>query len=230
MTDARVQRVDALLRRRQPDLTVLMERVHKPHNFAAVLRTCDAVGVLRAHAVTPPGEPLPISPQTAQGAQKWVPVSRHKESLAAIEALHEQGFALIAAHFGADARPFREVDYTRPTAVVLGTERFGLTPEAAARVDTCIEIPMFGMTRSLNVSVAAAVILYEAQRQREAAGLYERMRLPDADYHRLRFEWLYPRLARWCREHDSQYPQLTGGGELPPDFRERLSTARQRRG
>jgi len=229
MTEARVQRVDALLRRRQPDLTVLMERVHKPHNFAAVLRTCDAVGVLHAHAVIPAGEPLPISPQTAQGAQKWVPVSRHKDSVAAIETLRDQGFALIAAHFTADARAFRAVDYTRPTAVVLGTERFGLTPEAAARVDTCVEIPMLGMTRSLNVSVAAAVILYEAQRQREAAGLYDRMRLAGADYHRLRFEWLYPRLARWCREHDTGYPQLTGDGELPPEFRARLSTVRQRR-
>mgnify|MGYP006429888787 CR=1 FL=1 len=158
MTEARVQRVDALLRRRQPDLTVLMERVHKPHNFAAVLRTCDAVGVLRAHAVTAPGEPLPISPQTAQGAQKWVPVSRHTESVPAIDSLREQGFALIAAHLSANARPFRGVDYTRPTAVVLGTERFGLTPDAAAQVDACVEIPMLGMTRSLNVSVAAAVI------------------------------------------------------------------------
>jgi tRNA (guanosine-2'-O-)-methyltransferase len=171
MTPERKQRIIDTAVRRQPDLTVFMERVHKPHNFAAVLRTCDAVGVMHAHAV-PGGQGLPAINNTAQGAQRWVDLSRHADTVSGLSVLRDQGFNCVAAHFSARAIDFREIDYTRPTALVLGTEKFGISDEAAAHCDRHVVIPMHGMTRSLNVSVACALILYEAERQRRLAGRY----------------------------------------------------------
>ncbi|MDT8449669.1 MAG: TrmH family RNA methyltransferase [Wenzhouxiangellaceae bacterium] len=172
MTPERRQRIIDTARLRQPDLTVFMERVHKPHNFAAILRTCDAVGVMHAHAV--PGEHgLPALSGTAQGAQRWVGLTRHADTESGLAALKAEGFACVAAHFSGRAVDFREFDYTRPTALVLGTEKFGISDAAAELCEAHVVIPMHGMTRSLNVSVACALILYEAERQRRAAGRYE---------------------------------------------------------
>lgn len=207
MTPRRRARVDAVLARRQPDLTVLMERVHKPHNFSAVLRTADAVGILEAHAVIPHGG-LPELSGTSRGAEKWVTVHTHTDSALALQHLKERGFACYAAHFSARARDFREVDYTRPTAIILGTEYRGVSPEALEQVDGEIIIPMIGMTQSLNVSVANSVILYEAQRQRQQAGLYEHCRLSEEQLKQLRFEWLYPRQAKILRTNGETYPEI----------------------
>ncbi|NKI35027.1 tRNA (guanosine(18)-2'-O)-methyltransferase TrmH [Wenzhouxiangella sp. XN79A] len=171
MTPERRQRIEATACSRQHDLTVFMERVHKPHNLAAVLRTCDAVGIQRAHAV-PGSHGLPSINTTSQGAQRWIDLERHPDTATALGALKAAGFACYAAHFSERAVDFRSVDYTRPTALVLGTEKFGVSDEALALCDGEVIVPMAGMTQSLNVSVAAAVILYEAQRQREVAGLY----------------------------------------------------------
>lgn len=171
MTPERRQRIETTACTRQQDLTVFMERVHKPHNLAAVLRTCDAIGIQRAHAV-PGDHGLPALNNTSQGAQRWIDLERHPDTATALGALKDAGFACHAAHFSERAVDFRSVDYTKPTALVLGTEKFGVSDEALALCDGEVIIPMVGMTQSLNVSVAAAVILYEAQRQREAAGMY----------------------------------------------------------
>src|SRR6056297_438110 len=134
MTPERKQRIIDTARARQPDLTVFMERVHKPHNLAAVLRTCDAVGIMHAHAV-PAEHGLPTLNNTAQGAQRWVGLSRHADSVSGIRALREHGFSCHAAHFSERAVDFRRLDYTRPTAIVLGTEKFGVSDEALALCD-----------------------------------------------------------------------------------------------
>ncbi|GAB4189881.1 MAG: tRNA (guanosine(18)-2'-O)-methyltransferase TrmH [Wenzhouxiangellaceae bacterium] len=207
MTPERRARVEAVLATRQPDLTVLMERVHKPHNFSAVLRTADAVGALEAHAVLAHGR-MPELSGTSRGAEKWVKVHTYPTTTSALEQLQQRGFRCYAAHFSERARDFRTVDYTQPTAIILGTEYHGVSPEALAQVDGEIIIPMIGMTQSLNVSVANSVILYEAQRQRELAGMYEQCRLDDESYQRLRFEWLYPRQAQLLREQGEPYPPI----------------------
>ena len=195
MTPERKARIEWTATRRQHDLTVLMERVHKPHNFAAILRTCDAVGVMQAHAV-PGSHGLPALKNTAQGAQRWVEVIRHPDSDSALESLRERGMTCHAAHFSERAVDFRSVDYTRPTAVVLGTEKFGVSAAALAACDGEICIPMMGMTRSLNVSVACALILYEAQRQRAEAGLYAPADLKQGPYRELVEKWIAREIAR----------------------------------
>lgn len=218
MTPERFARIEAVLARRQPDLTVLMDRVHKPHNLSAVARTCDAVGVLEVHAV-PAGGDTELHRDTSAGSSKWVPMCSHESTEAALHALRSAGYRTVAAHPDPAAVDFRELDYTRPTAFVVGAELHGLSAEALAGVDRTVVVSMRGMVRSLNVSVASAILLYEAERQREQAGFYDRTRLAPDDYEALRFEWAYPDLARRCREAGLPYPELTEVGaivELPP--------------
>ncbi len=218
MTPERFRTLKSILDRRQPDLTVLMDRVHKPHNFSAVLRTCDAVGVLRAHLV--PTAEFEAAHHTAGGSNRYVRVRRHPGLEDALAALRADGMTVVAAHPSADAVDFRALDYTRPTALLLGTELDGLSDAAVAAADRRVAVPMVGAVESLNVSVAAAVILYEAQRQRSDAGLYDASRLDDDVYRTTLFEWAYPRIADLCRRRGVEYPELdpeTGEilGELP---------------
>lgn len=214
MNPERFQKLAQALRRRQPDLTVLMERVHKSHNLSAILRNCDAVGVFEAHAI-PPEDGLQIHFHTSAGTAKWVRLVRHRTVQAAVEALKDRGFQILAAHPGPDAVDFREVDYTAPTALMMGAELLGLSDEALALADQKISIPMVGMARSFNVSVATALLLFEAFRQREAAHMYDESRIEPEESERILFEWAYPRIARYCRDRGIPYPSLGEGGDLP---------------
>lgn len=213
MTPKRFQRLRSVLDRRQPDLTVVMDNVHKPHNFSAVLRTCDAVGVFETHAVAP-ADTFRLFHGLSGGARRYVGVTRWDELQACFEHLGDGGFTVLAAHPEARARDFRELDYTRPTALLLGQELDGLTDEAKELADGWIAIPMEGMGRSLNVSVAAALVLFEAQRQRREEGMYDTCRLDPATYQRTLFEWAYPRIATLCRERRHPYPELGESGEI----------------
>jgi tRNA (guanosine-2'-O-)-methyltransferase len=218
MRPERLQRLLRVLDRRQPDLTVLMDDVHKAHNLAAVLRSCDAVGVLEAHAVSPGGEVRRFHDRSG-GSAKWVPIRVHRRIEDACTALRATGHRLVAAHFSSSAVDYRAIDYTVPTALVLGAELMGVSTAAAGLVDRHVAVPMHGHVASLNVSVAAAVILFEAERQRRAAGCYDRPRLSSGERERLLFEWSYPRLASWCRARGLPYPPLDEAGDLAGDPR-----------
>ncbi|MGK7871893.1 MAG: tRNA (guanosine(18)-2'-O)-methyltransferase TrmH [Xenococcaceae cyanobacterium] len=213
MLPRRYQRLKQVLNRRQPDLTVLMERVHKPHNLSAILRTCDAVGVFEVHAVNVADE-LPTYNQVAQGSEKWVHLRTHSDIKTEISHLKQRGFNIYAAHLSDDSVDYRNLNYTQPTAILLGAEKWGVSEEAAALVDGHIIIPMVGMVQSLNVSVAAAVILFEAQRQRLEVGFYDRVRLDPETYKRVIFEWGYPELAALYRQKGEPYPNLGSKGEI----------------
>jgi len=219
MTPRRRDRLDGVLNRRQPDLTVLAENLYKPRNLSAVVRTCEAVGIPEIHVV--PGEGKSRKHwHTSQGAEKWVDVCVHDSTQAACEQLHKQGFVILGAHLSDQAVDYHEVDYTRPTALLIGTEAFGVSDEGLRWVDQEIMIPMMGMSQSLNVSVATGVILYEAVAQRMAAGLYDRSRMNPQTHARTRFEWLHPSVARYCHERGLAYPDLDEAGELLSDPRQ----------
>lgn len=214
MNPERFDRLQRVLDHRQPDLTVLMDRVHKPHNLSAILRNCDAVGVFEAHAVPAHEGRLKAHIQVSAGASKWVPLHVHPSIEQAAAHLRESGMQLVAAHPDGDAIDYRELDFTRPTALLVGAELHGVSDEGLALADHHVVLPMLGMARSLNVSVATALLLYEAHRQRSEAGLYDQPRIIGARRTEVLFEWAYPKLAKRCRANGLPYPELSEHGEL----------------
>ena len=213
MTPERFRKLKTVLERRQPDLTVLAADVHKPHNISAIFRTCDAVGIHEVHAVSPSGE-FHHHRMASGGSRHWVGLRLHPNLDGAVRSLRDAGWRLIAAHPHETAMDFREIDYTQKVAIVLGSELEGLECEAIEAADQTITIPMEGMVESLNVSVAAALILYEAQRQRGEAGMYDASRLDPEEFDRTLFEWAYPEIAARLQRHGHAYPGLSEEGEL----------------
>jgi len=213
MTPERFHKLRRALRRRQPDLTVLADSVDKSHNVSAILRSADAVGIQRIHGISTTGA-MRRHHMIAGGVKNWVELKLHPTSEAALAALRAEGWRLVAAHSSPDARDFRDVDYTAKVAIILGAELVGPSPAALEQADVHVSIPMLGLGESVNVSVAGAVILFEAQRQRLAAGLYAESRLTPAEFDAALFEWSYPDIARRCRELKRRYPHLTDDGEL----------------
>ena len=210
----RYARIREMLARRQPDLTVCMEEVHKPHNVSAIVRTADAVGVHEVHAVWPGNRMRPMA-SAAAGSNSWVQVKTHRTIGDAVGHLKSQGMQILATHLSDKAVDFREIDYTRPTCILMGQEKTGITQEALALADRDIIIPMIGMVQSLNVSVASA----EAQRQRQNAGMYRRENsmLPDEEQQRLLFEGGYPVLANVAKRKGLPYPHVNEQGEIEAD-------------
>ncbi len=165
--------------------------------------------VISIHAATGIHHPVQRSGWACAHIRPWGVAARW---------LKAKGFHQVAAHLSDQACDFREVDYTRPTALLLGTELFGVSDLALDCVDQQISIPMHGMSESLNVSVAAAIVLYEAQRQRQAAGMYASSRMHIATRNQLRFEWLHPTVAEFCQKRNLDYPALDERGNLAEPF------------
>ena len=212
MTDARNDKITEILDRRQTEITFFMDEVHKPHNLAAIVRTCDAIGIGEVHAVYP--DALKGCHGIAMGSNRWVTTHTHKDLSSGLSQMKSEKKQILAAHFSNKAVDFRQVDYTKPTAILVGSEKFGVSDEAAELADEHILIPMLGMVQSLNVSVAAAIILYEAQRQRELAGLYNKRQLSETLCEQLRFEWLHPRVKNFCDKNKIRYPQVDEYGDI----------------
>ena len=211
MTPERYYKIKAVLDKRQPDLGVLMENVNKAHNLAAIIRSCDAVGVLDAHAVSR-YESIRIRQKAASGSSKWVRLNLHSSLDCAIKKLKTSNHQVLAVHVDPSAIDYREVDYCKPTVLLMGEELEGLTQNAIQHADASIKIPMLGMVQSLNVSVATALILYQAMAQRQSAGLYETCRIEEKAYQNLFFEWAYPRMARILKQKGLAFPVV----EAPP--------------
>ena len=207
MTPERYQKLRTTLDQRQPDLTILAEQIHKPRNIAALVRTGDAVGMHELHMVWPWDKHTAYR-GTAMGSDRWVNITRHETMQSGISHLQERDYKVYAAHLSDDAVDYREVDYTVPCAVLVGNEKQGVSQEAAAAVDEHIVIPMMGMVESYNVSVAAAIVLNEAQTQRYRAGMYNQVRLADDEYWSTFFRWAHPKVAKFCQDNQLDYPEL----------------------
>lgn len=218
MTPERFQRFKTALQHKQTDLTVVMENIHKPRNFAALIRTAEAVGIHTVHAITETTGPISQHHHTAAGANKWVQTCSYDHSVTAFDQLKAQGLQLVIADVGEQARDYHEVDYCQPTALVMGSELYGLSAIARERADVVVTVPMWGLVESLNVSVACALILFEAAAQRRAAGLYDRQSLTPEVFNQTLFEWAYPDIAAHCQQKGLAYPELDDEGYLKPGW------------
>ena len=211
----RFDRIKNVLNCRMNNLTVLVEAVNKPHNLSAILRTCDAAGVFEANFICKKNE-IKTFNSTAQGSQKWVKLNNHETTISAISELKNKGFKLYGTTLNEKSIDYRYFDYSEDTCFVLGAEKWGLSDELRSKVDESIFIPMSGMVQSLNVSVAASILLFEAIRQRKSKGLlpFDGEGLSAKEYQKTLFEWSYPDLAIIYKKSGKQYPNLNEKGEI----------------
>lgn len=190
MTPERKRRIEEVLEKRQPDLTVVMENVFDPHNIAAVLRTCDAVGIVEVFAIT---DSIPHRKawgfRSSRSASKWVKLHYFDEREACLDIVRARYRRLLGASLGPNIPSMFETPLTDSVALVFGNEKYGLSPEMTKACHGFFHIPQQGMIHSLNISVACAVTLYEAMRQREAAGMYDLPALNEAERAQILAEW-----------------------------------------
>lgn len=190
MTERRRAKIETVLRQRQKGLTLVMDNVWDPHNVSAIYRSCDAFGVPEVHLYYTRCAFPQLSRKTSASAFKWVGTVRHSSREELAEALRSQGMRILATSCSPASRPLTSCDFTQPTAIVMGNEHTGVSPELLPLVDGEVYIPMYGMVQSFNVSVASALILAEASRQRAAAGMYGRTLWTEEEYAARLNAWL----------------------------------------
>jgi len=162
--DERRARLWSVVRGRIGSVTVVMDAPHDPHNAAAVLRSCDALGIPRVHLI-PREEDFAVGRTVSKGAERWIEVIRHRTPEAALEALHADGYVTVATHPEGNLAPEDLASLPR-VALILGNEHDGLRDALHEGATNSVRIPMRGFVESFNVSVAAAVLLYAATRGR----------------------------------------------------------------
>lgn len=171
MTNERRQRIEAVLSKRQNDLTVVLENVSDPHNISAVMRSCDAVGVQEIYVLT---TKIPRhkkwGTKSSSSAAKWLTIHQFDNAEECFTALRKKYRFVLTTHLATDAVSLYDVDLTKSIALVFGNEHEGVSSEIRKMADGNFIIPQVGMIRSLNISVACAVSLYEAFRQRQLCG------------------------------------------------------------
>jgi tRNA (guanosine-2'-O-)-methyltransferase len=188
-TEKRIEKITRVIKSRQHSLTVVLENIHDPHNVSAIFRTCDAVGIPKVNLIYN-FETFPkIGKKSSASAFKWVEKEKFKTVDKCYSELHNNGFKIYASSLTEHSKKLYELDLTKKAAIVVGNEHRGVSEEAAKYADDVFLIPQFGMVQSLNVSVAAAVILYEAMRQRLNKGMYKKSELDNAALEKIIDEW-----------------------------------------
>lgn len=176
MLPERLEKIKRVVRKRQSNLTVILENVHDHHNIGAVLRTCDAVGISEVFVLYTEAhldrEYLEVGTRSARGARRWVDVRFYTDLEACFQHVKRDYDKIYSTHLAAGAVSAYDLDLTESVALLFGNEHFGVSKEAQVYSDGNFIIPMVGMVQSLNISVACAVTLYEAYRQREEKGFY----------------------------------------------------------
>lgn len=190
MTQRRMEKFRRVLALRQPDLTVVMENIHDPHNVSAVLRSCDAVGVLSVNLLYTVEAFPRIGRKSSSSASKWIERRKFTSVDECYGTLRAEGYRIHATRLTNHASSLYDLDLTRPVALVFGNEHRGVSEEAGEKADGNFHVPMMGMIQSLNVSVAAAVSLYEALRQRVGLGRYGTASLSAEVLERTFDEWI----------------------------------------
>lgn len=190
MTPERQEKLLKVLRNRQAGLAVVMENVHDPHNISAVMRTCDAVGIQEIYILnTKIHRHRKFGPRSSSSAAKWLTVHHYEDSVACFQDLRQNYDRILTTYLGPDSVGLYDTDLTMKLALVFGNEHEGVSEEIRALADGNFQVPQVGIIRSLNISVACAVTIYEALRQRTQAGLYNNNSLPPERRRNLLSEW-----------------------------------------
>lgn len=190
-TEQRVSKIRSVLQKRQPDFSLVLENVHDPHNLSAVLRSCDAVGVFEVCLLYHSGQTMPgLADSSSASARKWLTFKQFTNVQECYDYLHQSGKKIFTTHMGRDAQDLYEMDLTQPIALVFGNEHSGVSEEAFNLADGNFLIPQVGMVQSLNISVAAAISVYEVFRQKRLAGQYNETKLPEEIFNSKLKEWL----------------------------------------
>ena len=189
VTDERLEKMKRILNTRQDTLRVFMDYVYSPHNLSAIVRTCDAVNVGKLYYRHQ--KRVKLNNEITMGAHKWIFHEYVEDIEKFYQNIKNQGYQVVVTLLDEEAVDFREVDYTKPTLIVLGNEVDGASEVSIKYADKKVIIPMYGMSQSLNVSVANGVILYEAQRQRAAKGMYDKPALPKEVIEKTLRKWAY---------------------------------------
>lgn len=190
MTTARYNRLTSVLNHRQPDITVVLENVFDPHNVSAVMRTCDAVGIQDVYILN-----NRIPPQKKWGykssstATEWLSVHQFIDAESCFEEVRKKYAKIYTSHLGEHSSDMYSLDLTESIALVFGNETFGVSEDIRKFSDGDFIIPQVGIIKSLNISVACAVTLYEAFRQKMGKGHYTESRLPAGDRRLLEERW-----------------------------------------
>lgn len=185
----RFEKMKRVLLYRQNTLRVFMDYVYSHHNLSAIVRTCDAVNVGKLYYRHQ--KEIKLNKEVALGAHKWIFTEYVEDIEKFYKDIKAKGYQVLVTLLSKDAVDFSKVDYTKPTLVVLGNEVDGVSETSLKYADKNIIIPIYGMTQSLNVSVANAVILYEAQRQRMLKGMYDKPSLSDEMIEKTLKKWAY---------------------------------------
>lgn len=190
MTPERTEKLQRVLQHRQPDLALVLENVFDPHNISAVMRTCDAVGIQEIYVLnTKIPRHKKFGEKSSSSAAKWITVHQFDDADACFAALRQQGYAIYTTWLGDGSVDLYEMDLTQRVAIVFGNEHSGVSDEVRALADGNLLIPQVGIIQSLNISVACAVTIYEAFRQKRLAGHYAQSRMPQPQYDRLWQQW-----------------------------------------
>ena len=192
MTPERKAKLESVLNKRQNDITIVLENVFDPHNISAVMRTCDAVGVQEVYVLNtkiPPHKRW--GPKSSSSAAKWLTVYQFENAEECFSELRKKYSKILTTHLSSDAVNLYEIDLTKPLALVFGNEHSGVSAEIRRLADGNFIIPQAGIIRSLNISVACAVTLYEAYRQKIIAGHYDKPKLHGEVLKKLMDKWGY---------------------------------------
>ena len=190
MTPERSDRLLQVLNKRQNNLAVVLENVFDPHNISAVMRSCDAVGIQDIYILnTKIPRHKKWGAKSSSSASKWLTINEYSDAEACFSVLRDRYDRIMATHLSSDAVSLYAVDFTQSIALVFGNEHSGVSDEIRALCDGNFIIPQTGIIKSLNISVACAVSIYEAYRQKLIAGHYEHSNLPKERYNALLKEW-----------------------------------------
>ncbi|MCX6318305.1 MAG: RNA methyltransferase [Bacteroidetes bacterium] len=190
MTPERYNRLTAVLDKRQSNITVVLENVFDPHNISAVMRTADAVGLQDIYILnTKIPRHKKWGAKSSSSAAKWLTIHQFDNAEECFSSLRKSYSTILTTHLSSDAVSLHQLDLTQSIALVFGNEHSGVSEEIRALADGNFIIPQVGIIQSLNISVACAVTLYEAFRQKTNAGHYEKRGLDEQRYTKLQEEW-----------------------------------------